>query len=276
MVYSLLWENCLISSFSSLLETWGHHIRHSLNEMIEFYLFILETFKQIIHFFKQKQIGFIVVLRQIMFTGYEALGLISFIAIAIGGLIILEGNNILGSIGGNKLIYVLLVTVVVRELSSILTALIVIARSGTAIATELGNMVVHHEIDALLSLGISPISYLVVSRLIGVVIATFILTIYFNISAILGGWLFSTLFFPVNFVDFVGDFIGYLKPGDLFICVIKSIVFGFAIAMNSSYQGLRVRSASTEVPQRTIQAVVKSIVAVIFFDIIITVLFYLL
>jgi phospholipid/cholesterol/gamma-HCH transport system permease protein len=216
-----------------------------------------------------------VVLRQIMFTGYEALGLISFIALAIGGLIILEGSYILGNFGGNKLIYILLVTVVVRELSSIFTALIVIARSGTAIATELGNMVVHHEIDALTAIGISPISYLVVSRLMGVVIAMFTLTIYFNLSAIIGGWLFSTIFYPVNFMDFFGEFIGYLQPRDLVICVIKSIVFGLAIALNSSYQGLRVRNATTEVPQRTIQAVVKSIVAVIFFDIVITTLFYL-
>jgi len=243
--------------------------------MIEFYLFILETLKQIFHFFKQKNISFIVVLRQIMFTGYEALGLISFIALAIGGLIILEGNNILGSLGGTQLIYVLLVTVVVRELSSILTALIVISRSGTAIATELGNMVVNHEIDSLLAIGISPIAYLVVSRLLGVVIATFILTIYFNISAIVGGWLFSTFFFPVNFMDFFGEFIKNLQPADLIICVVKPIIFGFAIALNSCYQGLRVRNASTEVPQRTIQAVVKSIVAVVFFDIIITALFYL-
>jgi phospholipid/cholesterol/gamma-HCH transport system permease protein len=250
-------------------------IRQSLHEIVEFYLFIIETFRQIFNFYQQKQIGFIVVLRQIMFTGYEALGLISFIALAIGGLIILEGSYILGNFGGNQLIYILLVTVVVRELSSIFTALIVIARSGTAIATELGNMVVHHEIDALVAIGISPISYLVVSRLMGVVIATFTLTIYFNLSAIIGGWLFSTIFYPVNFMDFFGEFIGYLQPRDLIICIIKSIIFGLAIALNSCYQGLRVRNATTEVPQKTIQAVVKSIVAVIFFDIVITALFYL-
>ncbi|MBN1948505.1 MAG: ABC transporter permease [Candidatus Cloacimonetes bacterium] len=255
----------------SSLIVWS---RREMNGFLEFIHFTAETWRRLLTYTRQRQASFTVLLRQIMFTGYEALGLISFLALTIGGLIILQGNNILGNFGQGDLIYVILVTVVVRELSSILTALIVIARSGTAISTELGNMVVNQEIDLLLSFGISPVSYLVVSRLVGVVVATFTLTIYFNLVALLGGWLFSSFFSPINFNFFFSRLFAELSFLDILISVFKSMVFGIGIALISCYQGLKVNIASTEVPQRTIRAVVLSIVFVLFADILITLMFY--
>lgn len=252
----------------------GISIRKKAEDLFEFLLFSVKTFRKILTFSRQKQIGFTVLLRQIMFTGYEALPLISFIALSIGGLIILQGNNILGGFGQGRLVYVILVTVVIRELSSIFTALIVIARSGTAISTELGNMVVNNEIDLLVSFGISPISYLVVSRLVGVVVAIFTLTIYFNLVALFGGWLFTSFFSPISFNYFVTQLFSQMSAADVLISVLKSIIFGIGIALISCYHGLKVNFASTEVPQRTIKSVVFSIVFVVFSDIIITVLFY--
>jgi len=260
----------------NLLRPLKTFFKRSLSGFVESYLFGIETFRRLFTFHKQKQIGFTVLLRQILFTGYEALPLISFLALSIGGLIIIQGNNILGNFGQGQLVYVILVTVVVRELSSILTALIVIARSGTAISTELGNMVINEEIDLLLSCGISPISYLVVSRVVGVVVALFTLTIFFNIAAVFGGWLFSTFFYPINFNYFFSQLFSQMTIADILIGVLKSIIFGIGIALISCYQGLKVKLASTEVPQRTIRAVVLSIVFVVFSDIVVTALFYLL
>jgi phospholipid/cholesterol/gamma-HCH transport system permease protein len=204
----------------------------------------------------------------------EALPIVIFVALGIGGLIILQGYNILSNFGQGGWVHTILVTVVIRELSSIFTALIVIARSGTAISTELGNMVVNKEIDLLKSFQISPLSYLVTSRVWGVVAAMFILTIYFNISSVLGGWFFSSIFNHIDFVSFMGDFVNTLKIADLAVSSVKSIVFGLIIAMVSGYQGLQVKSASTEVPQRTIKAVVQAMVLVIISDILITWVFY--
>ncbi len=260
----------------TIFESAGIGIRTRLENTKEFYLFVVQVFRKTLTFHRQKQIGFMVLLRQIMFTGYEALPLILFIALSIGGLIILEGNYILSGFGQSKLVYVILVTVVIRELSSIITALIVIARSGTAISTELGNMVINNEISLLRSFGISPVSYLVVSRFIGVVAAMFLLTIYFNLAAVIGGWLFATIFYPINFGYFVSQFLYQLSFADIIIFVIKSIVFGTVIALISCYQGLKVSIASTEVPQRTIKAAVSSMIVVVLFDILITVLFYIL
>jgi phospholipid/cholesterol/gamma-HCH transport system permease protein len=235
-----------------------------------FFLFMHETLKALFGMRRNTHVSSLVILRQILFTGYEALPLISFIALGIGGLIIMQGYNLLSNFGQGIWVHIILVTVVVNELSSIITALVVIARSGTAISTELGNMVVNREIDLLKSFGVSPISYLVVSRLLGVMLAMLVLTVYFNIIAVLGGWFFSSLFSKLEFRAFMNDFLSVLKISDIIMSLFKPLVFGFIIALVSSYQGMQVYKASTEVPQRTIRAVVNTIFFIIVADLIIT------
>ncbi len=235
-----------------------------------FFLFMHETLQALFGMRRNTHVSGLVVLRQILFTGYEALPLISFIALGIGGLIIMQGYNLLSNFGQGIWVHIILVTVVVNELSSIITALVVIARSGTAISTELGNMVVNREIDLLKSFGVSPISYLVVSRLLGVMLAMLVLTVYFNIIAVLGGWFFSSLFSKLEFRAFMNDFLSVLKFSDIIMSLFKPLIFGFIIALISSYQGMQVYKASTEVPQRTIRAVVNTIFYIIVADLIIT------
>lgn len=211
-----------------------------------------------------------VVLRQIMFTGSDALVLIGFIALSTSMLLILQVNQIMGQMGQGRLVHRLLVMIVLRQLSCLLTALVVIARSGTAISTELGNMVVNNEIHLLHSFGISPFSYLVVPRIAGVVVSVFTLTLYFNVIAVVGGAVFAHLVYDIQTVHFVTQFIEELNFGDLLSPVIKSLLFGVAVGLVTCYQGLKVSHASTEVPQRTMQAVVKAVVAVIFLNILVT------
>lgn len=239
-----------------------------------FFTFFARVLQEIFRLRSNRHASSSVIFRQILFTGYEALPLISFLALAIGGLIILQGNNFLAGFGQGIWVHVILVTVVVNELSGILTALVVIARSGTAMATELGNMKMSREIDLIRSFGISPIGYLVVSRIIGVIISMVVLVLYFNFIAIIGGWLFSHMFANLEFRAFMMDFFSVLKLSHVLSGVIKSICFGLIISVVSSYQGMKVEHASTEVPQRTIKAVVISIFGVILTDILITWLFW--
>lgn len=244
------------------------------DESNSFLIFLAETLQELFRLRSNRHVSSMVVLRQILFTGYEALPLIGFIALAIGGLIILQGNNFLAGFGQGIWVHVILVTVVVNELSGILTALVVIARSGTAMATELGNMKVSREMDLIRSFGISPIGYLVVSRVIGVVVAMVVLVLYFNFIAIIGGWLFSRMFSTLEFRAFMMDFFSVLKFSHVLSGMIKSVCFGVIISTVSTYQGMKVQRASTEVPQRTIKAVVYSIVGVIVIDLVITWLFW--
>ncbi|PKN73471.1 MAG: hypothetical protein CVU50_01775 [Candidatus Cloacimonetes bacterium HGW-Cloacimonetes-3] len=244
--------------------------------VMDFFLFFAQTVSELLNVRANRHVSNVVVFRQILFTGVEALPLISFIALAIGGLVIMQGYELLSNFGQGIWVHIILVRVVVIELSGILTALVVIARSGTAISTELGNMVVSREMSLLKSFGISPLVYLGVSRIIGVVIAMVVLTLYFNIVAVLGGWMFSQLFNHLEFRAFMNDFISVLKLSYILMSFVKSILFGFIIAITASYHGMSVQKASTEVPQRTIRAVVSSIFAVIITDIVISWLFWML
>ncbi len=244
--------------------------------VMDFFWFTIKTISELLHVRANRHVSNLVIFRQILFTGFEALPLIGFIALAIGGLVIMQGYELLSTFGQGIWVHIILVRVVVGELSGIITALVVIARSGTAISTELGNMVVSREMNLLRSFGISPLVYLVVSRIIGVVIAMVVLTLYFNIIAVVGGWLFSQFFNNLEFRAFVNDFFSQLRLSYVLMGFLKSVVFGLIIAITASYHGMSVQKASTEVPQRTIRAVVSSIFTVIITDIIITWLFWML
>ena len=249
-------------------------LRQKYDDSFYFISFLLEVVKQSIAFYRNRKITRLVLFRQILFTGFEALGLISLIAIAIGAIIIIEGNSVLSGFTRSKIFYTIFVSIVTRELSCLLTAIIIIARSGTAISTELGYMVVNHEIDALLSFGISPISYLIVPRVLGVLISIITLSIYFNALATFSGWIISNLFYPTELKDYFIGIFSELTFLDIISSTLKSVIFGFLIAIVSCYEGLKVLHASTEVPQRTIKAVVRSLTLIILADAVITALLY--
>lgn len=268
-------KNVPLPSFINSLKALRDYLGAKWQDTVYFFSFFFDVIRRIILMYGERHLGKMVLLRQILYTGFEAWSIILLIAFAIGGLIVLEGNAIIAGFGQSKIFYTILVSVVTRELSCLITSFIIIARSGTAISTELGNMVISSEIEALLSFGISPISYLIVPRVLGVVISLTILSVYFNAAAILGGWIISNFFVPINFFDFLFFVFSELTFKDLLSGFIKAVSFGFIIALISSFEGLQVSYASTEVPQRTIKAVVRSLTWVIIFDILITALFYL-
>ena len=247
-------------------------VSDKISNRVKFFQFASETIAELIAFRMNINIGFIVLVRQILFTGFEALGIISLVSIAITGLIIIQGNSIIPGFSQSAIFNTIFVSVITRELSCILTAFIIVARSGTAISTELGNMAVNLEIESLISMKISPISYLVVPRLVGVTVSMVLLTIYFNLMSILGGYFMSLIIGDVSFIDYVFTILANFTIADILSTLFKSALFGIIISTVSSYEGLRVSFASTEVPQRTIKAVVQSLGMIIIFDIAITIL----
>jgi len=226
-------------------------------------------------FFRKRADSFRVLVMQILFTGVEALVIISILALALGAIIIVQGSTLLRSFGQNQLMYSILVVVITRELGPVLTAFVIISRSGTAIATELATMVISSEVQAYIAFGVNPITYLVVPRIIGVVVATFVLSIYFSLFGLLGSWLPASLVTPLSFNDYIEGLLGALKAQDLLISLIKAFVFGAIVALISTFQGFSVNRSTTEIPTAGIRAVGASVVWVIVSDAIITVLSYL-
>lgn len=215
-----------------------------------------------------------VIAAQIYFTGFQALPLITILSLATGSLVIMQSTAQLGLIGGNSMMGGLLVAVVFRELAPLMTALVVIARSGTAVASELGNMKVNREIEALEMMGIHPLSYVVFPRLVGGVVSLMCLGIYFAFIAFVGGFLISQMFGQITFDAFFKMITDALTFRDMLYFTMKIFSAGLLVFSICCYYGLSVGRGSHEVPQVTTKAVVQSILAVTIFQMVLSGFFY--
>lgn len=242
---------------------------------LSFFNFMVTVVSEFFSKRELKNLTYLVTARQILFTGYEALSIITLAAVAVGAVIVLQGNSVLDNFSQSPMYYTILVAIIPRELSTLLTALIVIARSGTAISTEIGNMNINNETLAIYSFGISPIAYLAIPRVIGMVVSVVCLTIYFNVAAFASSWFVNFLSDAVIPSHFLFELFNAMSITDLLMGVIKSTLFGFFIGVISCYNGFKVQRAITEVPQRTIKTVVNSVASLVLLDIFVTALFYL-
>ena len=216
-----------------------------------------------------------VITRQILFTGVDALPVVGAIALMLGLIIIIQAGITLPQVGAGAFLAKIIELTVVHELGPLLTAFIVIWRSGTAICTELGNMQVGQEIAALEAMGISLIRFLVMPRVAGMILAMICLTIYFDLIAIVGGFLVAKVHLTIPVLVYLEEIQEALTVSDVLITVIKSVLFGFTIAVICCHHGLSVRGATTEVPQQTTRAMLNTVTACLILDIIVSAGFYL-
>lgn len=216
-----------------------------------------------------------VISAQIYFTGWQALPLITVLALGTGSILILQALSNLTLLGGTQMIGGFLIVMVLREAGPLLVALVVIARSGTAVASEIGSMRANREIEALESMGINPLSFIVFPRVLGGVISVLCLAFYFNVIALIGGFLATRLLQDMSFSFYSESLMGAIAKDDMWIFLLKNGFSGMIIFVVSCYQGLSVKKSPHEVPQVTTQAVVNSIVFVVLFNLIVTALFYL-
>jgi len=204
---------------------------------------------------------------QLYFTGVDAIFVVASLALVIGAVIIVEALSLLTGIGNEDYLGTVMELVVVRELGPVMTALIVIGRSGSSITVELGNMRVGREVALLESLGIDLQRYLVLPRMVGVTIAIFCLCVVFDVVAVLGGYAVARMVaIDTPLLTFLEIVASHLTLTDLLISVVKTLLFGLVIATVSTYQGMAVHSVVTEVPQATRRSVVHSLVLVVLVD----------
>ena len=216
-----------------------------------------------------------VVSAQIYFTGFQALPIISMLALASGSIVIMQSNMQLNLLGGNEMIGNLLVVIIVREISPLLTALVVIARSGTAVASELGNMRVNREIEALEAMSINPLSYIVFPRLFGGLISVICLAFYFILVSLIGGFIVTKLVHDMPLAFYLDSLAQAFAGEDVFLFLVKNTFSGIFIFIICCYQGFSVKRSPHEVPQVTTKAVMNSILYVMGFNLAVTTLFYL-
>jgi phospholipid/cholesterol/gamma-HCH transport system permease protein len=196
-------------------------------------------------------------LRQVYFTGVMAATGLVLRASALGVLIIAIMMDVLDA--DADLAVKILLWAVFREIGPLAAAMVVILRSGSAIAAEMAVMRVSGETDTLRYFEINLYDYLVLPRVLGVTIATAAITFYIQFLAVLGGLLFAPLVIDASFVELFGGFTSLFSPVDLFYSVVKSLLFGFSIAAICCYQGLHPPELSQNaVPKVVTRAVTQS------------------
>ncbi|MDR1218378.1 MAG: ABC transporter permease [Treponema sp.] len=225
-------------------------------------------------FWFKGQISFKILVMQIFFTFVEALSIGAFLAIGIGGAVIIIGMPLFASFSQEHRIYPVLITIIMRELGPLLTAFIVIARSGTAIATEIAGMVISHEIEAYISVGVDPIEHLGAPRFLGVTISTFLLNIYFSIFGLVFSFIVSMFFNAMPPSIYFNNLLQVLTISDIFLTVVKSVVCGMIISTVALYYGFEVERASTEVPVAGLRAVGSAFGWCILVNILLSTIYY--
>lgn len=213
--------------------------------------------------------------RQVLFTGVDALPVTTVTALLLGIIIVTQAGTQLPRLGAGSLVGSIIVVAVIRELGPLITAFIVVGRSGTAIATELGNMSVNREVVALRLMGIPISRFVIMPRIVGMVLSMLCLTLYFDVVAVLGGYLVARAQLTIPFFAFVESVIRALSSTDVVLTAIKGLCFGSAVAAVCCHHGLSVRSSFTEVPQQTTRAMINSFVLCLLLDVVVTVPVYL-
>jgi phospholipid/cholesterol/gamma-HCH transport system permease protein len=211
-------------------------------------------------------------LKQLYFTGIQSVWPVSVMGFLAGMIMVMQVSNL---VGRNELLTLhVLIWTVVRELGPLLTAIVIVGRSSSAIASELAAMQVNGEIKSLTRMGISPISYLVVPRILAMTITGAALTFYFQVVAIGTGMVVTAVNIDVSLLGEMNHFFEMLSFREIFGAFLKSICFGMLVSVVSCYYGLSVKRAMTEIPVAASRAVMQSLLAVFACDGLLTVLVF--
>jgi phospholipid/cholesterol/gamma-HCH transport system permease protein len=213
-------------------------------------------------------------IREFVRAGNRSLPLISLICVLIGMIMALQAARQLAQFGAQELVADLVAVSLTRELAPLLAAVIVAARYGSAIAAELATMRITQEIDAYQVMGVDPVAYLVVPRIVGTLLALPCLQVFASALGILGGWSMAVTVLGLPAGPYLINSLNVLLLPDLILGAVKALLFGMVIGLVSCHCGMRVGGAATQVGEATTAAVVRSIVVAIVVDLFITVLFF--
>ncbi len=211
---------------------------------------------------------------QAMDVGVRALPILSLITFFIGLILALQSAYELRRFGAMSYVATAVAVSMSRELGPLITAIVVIGRSGSAFAAEIGTMKVTEEIDALETMAISPIRFLVTPKFLAMILMLPCLTIWANAMGILGGSLFGVAKADFTFVSYVKASLDSLLLRDIMTGLVKSVMFGITITAVGCQEGLDTGAGAEQVGRSTTRAVVVSIFLVVLVDLVFTTLFF--
>jgi phospholipid/cholesterol/gamma-HCH transport system permease protein len=203
-------------------------------------------------------------------VGVGALPIVVLTGLSMGAELGLNSANTLQRFGALSLIGELVSEGMIRELGPIIVGLMIAGRSASGMAAELGSMVVTEQIDAMRALGVDPMKKLVTPRVFATVFMIFFLTIISDLFGLFGGAIISTSLFRMDWHEYWSSATQVLDHGDVFMGLIKPLLFGFIISTVGCYYGLTVRGGTQGVGRATTQAVVTSSVLILVADLVVT------
>ena len=214
------------------------------------------------------------VFSQMVFTGNKSFLIVFFVTIFTGIVLAMQTAYQLEKMGATLYVASLVAVSLCRELSPVLTALVVAGRVGSAISAELGSMKVTEQIEALETMAIDPVRFLTVPRFLALFIMLPCLTIIGNISGMLGGFLVGTGSLHISADLYIQTSFKYLELKDIYTGLTKSFVFAMIIALIGCHQGLTTKGGAEGVGKATTMSVVISFILIILADCILTGIFY--
>lgn len=208
----------------------------------------------------------IAVVRQAELVGISALGIIGLMSFLVGIVIAQQGAIQLEQFGAEMLTVNLTGRIAFRELGVLMTAIMVAGRSGSSFAAQIGTMKLTEEIDAMRTIGVSPVEALVIPRVLAAVVMMPLLGFYAAVLAVIGGAFISAFTLGIPFMTFLLRIQEVVPLHDVWVGLVKAPFFGLIIALAGCYQGMQVKANAEEVGLRTTMAVVQAIFMVIVLD----------
>ena len=233
------------------------------------------------------------IILQTFFTGVEIFPPLFAVATLFGTVVIIYLFSLMGKMGFSNNIGTLIVVIIIRELSPIFTAFLIAGRTGSSLTTYIGSMVIDSEVDALATMGINPIRYLVMPSVIGGTIAMIIMNIIFCASAIgagfivIKGFIFITSNAPdlqiisgntpnvqITWHYLSTEILKALTIPDFVFVIVKPLIFGIIITTNACYQALNIKRDIRQVPKATSRSVITSFLYIVFADVVLSLYYF--
>jgi phospholipid/cholesterol/gamma-HCH transport system permease protein len=206
-------------------------------------------------------------------AGAEALPIVSLISFLIGMIFAFVGVMQLNTFGAGIYTANLVSIAMVREMAPIMTAIIMAGRTGAAYAAQIGTMKVNEEVDALTTLGLDPIDFMVTPRVFALVVMMPLLTMYGSLLGIIGGTMVGVAMLDTSMVQFLHQAVSAVDLSDLFGGLFKSVVYGSLVAMAGCQQGMICGGSAMAVGVATTRAVVLGIVMIVVSAAVLTVIY---